>query len=361
MIFITDILREESNMIKKMNNSDSFILSIPGFFKKIDDWLFSVNKDRRYEPFRVIVRKEITDHVTSWRFLILISIIILTCLGSVFSVMTGLKNAVKPSNMNNAFFFLQMFTLSDGTLPSFIVFISFLGPLLGISMGFDAINSEQNKGTLSRIMAQPIHRDYILNAKFTGSLIVIGLMIMALAFLVMGIGVLTLGVPPAPEEFIRIIIFVMLSVLYVAFWLNLSIFFSVKFRQPATSAMAGIATWLFLSVFYPLIVNLVTKSMTPPETASQIQVLHFEKFKIALMRFLPNQLFSDATTTLLVPTVRSLGPFTMEQVQGAIPGPLPLGQSILLVWPQVTGLIAVTILCFVLSYVSFMRREIRSR
>lgn len=62
-----------------------------------------------------------------------------------------------------------------------------------------------------------------------------------------------------------------------------------------------------------------------------------------------------------VPSVRSLGPLTMEQVYGTIPGPLPLGQSLLLVWPQVTGLIAATVICFALSYVSFMRREIRSR
>jgi len=343
------------------NNLKSFMFSISGFLKAIDSRIFSQNKDKKYEPFRVIVNKEIADHVTSWRFVILNSIIVLTCLGSVFSVMSGLRGAVKTGNSGNAFFFLQMFTLSDGTLPSFIVFISFLGPLLGISMGFDAINSEQNKGTLSRIMAQPIHRDYVINAKFTAALTVVGIMILALALLVMGIGILTLGVPPTPEEFIRIIIFVMLSVLYVAFWLNLSIFFSVKFRQPATSAMAGIATWLFLSVFYPLIIEIVTKPMTPSATSSTAQVLNFEKMKIALMRFLPSQLFSDATTTLLIPTVRSLGPFTMEQVQGAIPGPLPLGQSILLVWPQVTGLIAITVLCFIFSYVSFMRREIRSR
>jgi ABC-2 type transport system permease protein len=62
-----------------------------------------------------------------------------------------------------------------------------------------------------------------------------------------------------------------------------------------------------------------------------------------------------------MPSVRSLGPLTMEQIVGTIPGPLPLGQSLLLVWPQITGLIAATILCFVLSYISFMRREIRSR
>ena len=51
----------------------------------------------------------------------------------------------------------------------------------------------------------------------------------------------------------------------------------------------------------------------------------------------------------------------MDQVQGAIPSPLPLGQSLLVIWPQLTGLIAVTILCFALSYIIFMRREIRSR
>lgn len=75
---------------------------------------------------------------------------------------------------------------------------------------------------------------------------------------------------------------------------------------------------------------------------------------------MPNELFSQAASTLLMPSVRNLGPLTMEQVQGAIPGPLPLGQSILLVWPQVTGLIALTVLCFILAYITFMRREIRS-
>jgi len=51
----------------------------------------------------------------------------------------------------------------------------------------------------------------------------------------------------------------------------------------------------------------------------------------------------------------------MEQAYGAIPNPLPLGQSLLIVWPQLTGLIAATVVCFALSYISFMRREIRSR
>lgn len=85
------------------------------------------------------------------------------------------------------------------------------------------------------------------------------------------------------------------------------------------------------------------------------------KFILGLMRLAPSELFNEATTTLLMPSVRSLGPLTMEQVQGAIPSPLPLGQSLLVVWPQLTGLIAATVICFAISYIMFMRREIRSR
>ena len=177
----------------------------------------------------------------------------------------------------------------------------------------------------------------------------------------MGAGLIALGIPPTAEEFIRIICYTLLSVIYVSFWLNLSILFSVKLRQPATAALAGIAIWLFFTVFYPLLMNIIIKGFAPSQFASPKAVYLYEKLKFGLVQIMPNELFSEVTSTLLMPSIRSLGPLTMEQMQGTIPGPLPLGQSLMLVWPQLTGLIALTLLCFVFSYVSFMRREIRSR
>ena len=318
-------------------------------------------KEKALHSFFVILSKEIADHVRSWRFVILILLVSLTCLGSIYSALSGIGKAGSANDPDGAFFFLKLFTISDGTLPSFVVFISFLGPLLGISLGFDAVNSEYNHRTLSRILAQPIYRDYLLNAKFLAALTVISVMFLALGLLVMGFGLVAIGIPPTVDEFMRMLTFVALSILYVAFWLNLSILFSVQFRQPATSALAGIAVWIFFSIFYGMIVNLLTRGMAPNSMASDSQIIAFESFKLGLLRVMPNQLFSEATTTLLMPSVRSLGPLSMEQVQGTIPGPLPFGQSLLLVWPQVTGLLAATMLCFALSYFSFMRREIRSR
>ncbi|NOY36561.1 MAG: ABC transporter permease subunit [Chlorobi bacterium] len=313
-------------------------------------------------PFRVMVEKEISDQVRSLRFIILISIIALTTLGSLYTALTNIASAINPNDPAGSFLFLKLYTISDGTLPPYIVYVSFLGPLLGIGLGFDAINQEQSRGTLSRLLAQPIHRDFIINAKFVASLFVISVMFFALAFLVMGIGIISIGIPPTAEEFIRILIFILLSIIYVAFWLNLSIIFSVQFRQPATSALAGLAVWLFFVIFYPMIINLITKAIEPSSAmASAHQAINFDKFRLGLLRLAPNVLFSEATSTLLTPTVRSLGPLTMEQLQGTIPGPLPLGQSIFLIWPHLTALISATVACFVFAYVPFMRKEIRSR
>lgn len=316
---------------------------------------------RAMNAFWVIVQKEVSDHVRSWRFIVMVILLGMTCLGSLYTALSGIGNAIKPNDPQDTFLFAKLFTLSDGTLPSFTVFISFLGPLLGISLGFDAINSEHNRGTLSRLMAQPIHRDYLINAKALAALIVISVMFFALCFLVMGIGLIKTGIAPTAEEFLRIICFIAISIGYVAFWLNLSILFSIRFRQPATAALCGISVWLFFTVFYQMIVNVIAKASAPNIMASEREIIGYQEFVQNLLRLVPSQLFSDATTTLLMPSVRSLGPLTMEQVYGTVPGPLPLTESLLLVWPQVTGLLAAALVCFALSYVSFMRKEIRPR
>jgi ABC-2 type transport system permease protein len=345
----TSVLNEKEEIKKKWS------FSVLNHFKLLR------KEEKIQHPFWVIVSKEVSDYVRSWRFIILIALIALTCLGSMYTALANIGKAVKPNDPEGTFFFLKLFTLSDNTLPSFFIFIGFLGPLLGISLGFDAISSEQNRGTLSRVMSQPIYRDYILNAKFIAALIVISVMLFALSFLVMGFGLIAIGIPPTAEEFLRILFFTLISVVYVAFWLNLSILFSVKFRQAATSALAGIAIWLFFSIFFNMIIDLLAKWLAPSAYAPEYIVIGFQNFMLNLMRISPAQLFSEATTTLLMPSVRSLGPLTMEQLSGAIPGPLALGQSLLMVWPQVTGLVAGSILIFSLAYFSFMRKEIRSR
>lgn len=312
-------------------------------------------------PFWVLVQKEVADHMRSWRYVIMLAIIMLTCLASLYTAMMSIRDVVSREGAEMGFVFLRLFTVSDYNLPPFITFISFLGPLLGITLGFDAVNSEYNRRTLIRLLAQPVHRDYVINAKFVGGLIMIAILFFALGFGVMGLGLVMIGIPPTPEEFLRMLAYLVLSVIYVAFWLNLSILFSIRFRQAATSALASLAVWLFFTVFYQLIVNMVGVAQGGAEVLDNEAQLQQMLLVQTLLRLSPSYLFSEATTTMLVPEIRTLGPLTIEQAYLAISTPLPLGQSLLLVWPQVTALIAVTVLCFALSYVMFMRQDIRAR
>jgi ABC-2 type transport system permease protein len=77
-------------------------------------------------------------------------------------------------------------------------------------------------------------------------------------------------------------------------------------------------------------------------------------------------LYTDSTAAIIDPLRRTLRPFiaqmgAMEQYSlTRFTGPLPLGQSILIVGPYVVFLIALTVICFAISYLVFMRQEIRS-
>lgn len=318
-------------------------------------------RNRPRHPFLVMFEKELSDHIRSWRFIILLGLMTLTCAGALYASISALGSISPASDELKSFVFLRLFTLSDGTMPSFVTFVGFLGPLLGLALGFDAINSERNKGTLSRLMSQPIHRDYVISAKFLASLTVIAIMFFALGFLIMGIGLVTIGIPFTPEEFLRMVCFIVLCVIYTAFWLNLSILFSVRLRQPATSALFSIAVWIFFAVFFGLIVNLVANALMPGANASLQDVISYRETMLLLQRLSPSHLFNEATTTLMIPSVRSVGLVTQEQLSLALDAPLPLSQSLLLVWPQLTFLVAGSAVLFGISYRLFMRQEIRSR
>jgi len=307
----------------------------------------------RISPFWVMVRKEVSDHVRSWRFVILVALILLATCGSIYTILSVIQENPAKVSADADFLYLKLFTESINNLPPFITLIGFLGPLVGIALGFDAVNVERDKGTLSRVISQPIPRDYFINSKFVGGMIVIFSLVFALGLLVLGLGIFYIGLPPAWEEFLRIIVFLIFTGIYISFWLNLGITFSILFRQSSTSALSVLAIWLFFTVFFRMLVNFISNTLFNSERAVHALTL-------MLSRISPGFLFNEMTTTLLTPSIRSIGGLSRMQVAGTIPSTLPLGQSMLLVWPNITAIIAATLICFGISYVLFMRQEIRA-
>lgn len=304
-----------------------------------------------------VMGKELADNLTGARMRILEVLAFLAAGGAVYAAV----NVIKTTTAEDPFLLLKLFTTAQEPLPAFVGFLSFITPLVAIALGFDAVNGEFNRRTLSRILAQPIYRDALLLGKVLAGLATLAIVLTAIWLLVAGLGLLLLGVPPSGEEVARGLIYLVATLAYGAVWLGMAIVFSVIFRQTATAALASIAVWLFFIVFWNIIAGVLAQAIRPVEYGLPDEVLAQAQVEQALARLSPNTLYSEIILAILQPATRALGPVLPVQLHRAVLGaPLPLSESLLLIWPQLTGLIAAVILLFALAYILFQRQEVRA-
>ena len=311
-----------------------------------------------------IIKKELSDHFTSYRFIILFALIAMVSLITAYmagmNIKQSLEGVAKPR-----FVFLMLFTTS-GALFSLSQFVAFFGPLIGLILGFDSINRERNEGTLSKLLSQPIYRDAVINGKFLAGVVMTTVMMVAIVLVITGLGLSTIGVVPGIEEIWRIIIYLLISIIYISFWLGVAILFSIIFRSVATSALAALAIWIFFSFFISIGANVLANSFAADAgSGNQEAMIRQLKIERAISLTSPMVLYTDSTATIIDPMRKTTRNFVqmgmLEQLSiSRFSGPLPLSQSILVVLPYIISLLAVTVICFAFSYTIFMRQEIRS-
>lgn len=332
----------------------------------------------RYEAgWRVIAAKELGDHVTSVRFIVLLVVIGIAAAVPLYFASARIRELASQITADQSVF-LALFTLGPeqfGFLRA-DTFVGLFAPLLGIAFGFDAVNVERSEGTLPRLVSQPIHRDDVINGKFAAGLAVISLVLVAMVLLVSGFGIIRLGFVPDLSEVLRLGAWLLLTVLYVAFWLAFGMLLSVVFRRAATSALIGFGVWVLtvilgslflLQLLASFIAPIPNEAFTEEDANAQIRAAQTQNF---IKRLSPHTLYTEASRVLLIPIdpVAS-GSFTPATIEEAIQAQDPrrylasrlsIEQSLLLVWPQVVGLVALTAVMFAGAYVAFMRQEIRA-
>lgn len=315
---------------------------------------------REGSPLRgvgTVALKEAADHMTSARMHLIMLLVLLTAIGAAY----GAIGQIKDTTAEDAYLFLKLFTVAREPLPSFAAFLSFLLPLVAIALGFDAINGEYNRRTMSRLLAQPIYRDAVLFGKFLGALLVIAIAMLTLWLLMTGLGILFLGLPPSGADIVRGVFWLAATLAYAGVWLALAIAFSTVIRSPATSALAALSVWLVLTVFWSMIAPLLAGVVAPIDPLDPMTILTQFEWQQAIARFSPQTLHGEVTGLLLDPAARSVGPLFYDQLEGAVIGaPLPTLQSLLIVWPQISGLVAAMLVLFTLAYVVFQRQEVRA-
>jgi ABC-2 type transport system permease protein len=316
----------------------------------------------------VIAAKEFGDHVLSSRFLVLAIIMAIAAAVPLYFLGNVIRDAAEAATASPALF-AALFAVAPPvndqiTLPSVTGFMALVGPLLGLTFAFDSINGERANGTLPRLLSQPIHRDDVINGKFSAGLAVISLVLGVMVLGVTAFALLRLGVVPSAEEILRVLLWTLVTVLYIGLWLSFGMLLSVAIRRASTSALVGFGVWLLITLFGGLIVSLLSGVLAPSSSNAEEQ-LRSIGIREALVRLQPNHLYQETAYALLNPQQTSVStPDTIGsyvQREQRIPDSLfAFDQSLMLVWPQIVTLFALMIVCFAAAYVLFMRQEVRA-
>jgi ABC-2 type transport system permease protein len=208
----------------------------------------------------------------------------------------------------------------------------------------------------------------VINGKFLAGVFTISIMLISIVLIISGLGLALVGVVPGVGEVWRLFVFLVISVFYISLWLGVSILFSIFFRSIATSALASVALWIFLSFFVSLGANVVADTIVPIDKEEQAHpeaILKNVNIRESISLCSPMVLYSQATATIVDPMRKTTQSIIMmnpmdELLSSRFQNPLSLGQSILVVLPYMIALIAITLICFAISYLVFMIQEIRT-
>jgi ABC-2 type transport system permease protein len=312
-----------------------------------------------WQGLGVVFLKELNDHLTSIRMLVLQLLVLLVPLVALAVAIYQLQRV----SAEDPFLYLRVLTVGGGL--SFVDLLGFLIPLMSIGIAFDAVNGEHNRRTLSRILAQPIYRDALLLGKFLAGLATLTVCLVALWLLVVGAALIWLGVPPGAEEIARSLVFLFASIAYAGVWLALALLLSIVTRSPATAALVCLGLWLFLTFMWPIIGAVAANIIAPPDPRFALFGLPDPatyEWQQMLARVSPGVLYGEVMTVMLNPALRGLGVVgRLVLPQGAEPNsPVPFAESLMITWPQMVGLVAGTIVLFVIGYIVFQRQEVRA-
>jgi ABC-2 type transport system permease protein len=317
---------------------------------------------REGSPWRglnVVFFRELFDNLTSARMVVMELLVVV--FGGV--VVYFAAEQVRNTTAEDPFLFLRLFAPQGGqSLLSFVMVLSILVPLISIALGFDSVNGEYNRRTMSRILAQPIYRDALLFGKFLAGLATLSICLVTLWLLVIGFGLIRLGVPPNGEELGRLLVFLLVTIAYAGVWLALAMLLSILVRSTATAALSALGLWLFLAMLWPAVAQMIGEAISPSDIRfAQLGLPTPDTlaWQQGLSRLSPGTLYLESLLALLNPDSQTMTTL-LAQFQGRIPSPLPLNESILQVWPQIVSLIAGTIVLYVIGYVSFQRQEVRA-
>jgi ABC-2 type transport system permease protein len=310
-----------------------------------------------------VAQKELRDQFGSKRFIILFGLVLLLSSLAAYQGVDFIRN-------NQDAGFVYIFSGTQMSF-SFIQTMVYFGPLLGLALGFDAINKERANGTLSVLLGQPIFRDSVINGKFLAGAAALTTLVVGTMGIMSGLAIPMFGFGPTMTEASKMVALMLLTIVYLVFWMSLGILYSVLTKRTSTSIMASIATWLTFSIVITILASVIAGFLVPlPGGEFRVQTEDGRmqitpEFREAMQKrsavmsniqkISPTNLYQEAASDILGVAGGFMRGMGFQQFQRT----LTLTEALTANWANIAAIVVGLVICFAGSYMMFLRSEIR--
>mgnify|MGYP000891193495 FL=1 len=287
----------------------------------------------------VIAQKEFTDHLYSPGFRMLLGI---------FTLIIVSMSVISGKNGHNIFEF--------GFLDVAQVITLFL-PVLGITLGFDSVVREKNSKSLNTLLTHPVFRDNLISGKIIGGIGTLVLVVFISVIASIGTLLLITGIDVGLSELNRIIVFSLLTFLYLSGFFAFSLLISIVSKSSESSFISGLVVWINLVLIFGAIVTVASSVITGE---SIVNLGHNEEalsMSKDLQKLSPASYYAEAVTGVRV-SYGSFGISSGKETRGIFDTRVGLGTWFADYGTNPTVLITIPVLMFILSYMVFLRRDI---
>jgi len=315
-------------------------------------------------PMFVVVKKEITDAFKNKMFLSILGMLLLLTVVSV--VLGSYQVKVNMDSYNQSIEFLK--TLGKKEFPpapslnplsaskSFVNYIGLLGALLAIVLGNASVVKEKRSGTLKLILSRQIFRDTFLGGKLIGNMVLLLIISIFTSIITFGAVITISNVPLTTGDISRMCMFFLMSFLYMTFFLVLGIFLAIVIPNGNKALLITVIIWLIISFILPQIGDTMdmdnqlpggffaSMGMSKVDTQKVLDNFKFyETMRDGIEQMSPTKHYERVSFALL-----NIKPgFDKNTVM----------EVVTIKWIDVLGLLAPSIVLWLLAYMVFLRRE----
>ncbi|MGE5631297.1 MAG: ABC transporter permease [Caulobacteraceae bacterium] len=311
-----------------------------------------------------IAKKEIRD--IFWNKLFLAILVILLALTIVSIVLGSFQVKIALDNYNSSISFLR--ALGKTELPpmpnlnpisaskGFVNYIGMVGALLAIVLGNTAISKEHRSGTMRLVLTRGVFRDAFLNGKLLGNLVILAGITILIEIITFAALIAIGGVALSNNDIARLLLFFLMSFLYMVFFLVLSMGAATISTKGNRALLITVIVWLVLSFVLPQIGDTMdmdnqipggffsSMGMTRDQEHQVLQKFKFyETFRDGIEEMSPTKHYERISYALL-----NVKPGFETNTPWEVVG---------LKWINLLGLVVPSAVLWLLSYIAFLKRE----